>query len=691
MGIKIQLRRDTASNWTSINPVLKSGELGIETDTLKFKIGNGTAAWNSLISYAMRPGEPNGVATLNSSGKIPVGQLPNSVSITQEVQNAVGLLSLTTSNIAEGTNQYFTNQRAINATSTLITNAISTSESYTDGKINLEISNRDTAILSAKTEAINTAETYALGLMNNAISVANTATTNQINTLSATLPGLVNTAIASPIASEVSARNSAISTAINNEITSRNTAITNAIAQIPTTNFSSKTTNDLTEGSTNKYFTDARAKAAVASDITAAINGANISLSSKTTNDLAEGSSNLYFTISRARAAAAYPLGQLSDSINSAFEDVYLQVGSINNQVNSIQNNIDTTSLTNADLYVANGVAGLDSTVHVPDQYIPSTIARLVNTQLTGSTTAENISTINATISGNLTVNGTTTTINATNLSISDPLIYMAQGNSANANDIGIVGHATISGTYQHLGLVRDHSDGKWKLFSGVTTEPGSSTIDFGSATWDTLKVGRLEGNVTGSLTGNADTVTNGVYTSNSYSDPSWLTLSKSKIGLSNVDNTTDLNKPISTATSAALLLKAPLNNPTFTGNINLSNTAINFSGATIIGMTTLPVQINNSGKYLTTDGTQASWTTLDLSSYLVSSIAASTYLTQSNATSTYLTKSMATSTYATLSNAQTYGYHNSSSGTVANRIAYGSSITPSITSPIAGDIYIQY
>lgn len=47
----IQLKRDTASNWTSNNPVLAAGEMGIETDTNKFKFGDGSTAWNSL-SYA---------------------------------------------------------------------------------------------------------------------------------------------------------------------------------------------------------------------------------------------------------------------------------------------------------------------------------------------------------------------------------------------------------------------------------------------------------------------------------------------------------------------------------------------------------------------------------------------------------------------------------------------------------------
>lgn len=46
-----QQRIDTAANWASNNPILLEGEIGIESDTRKFKFGNGTSAWNSL-SYA---------------------------------------------------------------------------------------------------------------------------------------------------------------------------------------------------------------------------------------------------------------------------------------------------------------------------------------------------------------------------------------------------------------------------------------------------------------------------------------------------------------------------------------------------------------------------------------------------------------------------------------------------------------
>lgn len=53
MAAKIQFRRDTAANWSSANPTLSSGELGLVTDTGQYKIGNGSAAWNSLSFSAL--------------------------------------------------------------------------------------------------------------------------------------------------------------------------------------------------------------------------------------------------------------------------------------------------------------------------------------------------------------------------------------------------------------------------------------------------------------------------------------------------------------------------------------------------------------------------------------------------------------------------------------------------------------
>ena len=57
MAVQIQLRNDTAANWQSVNPVLARGELGIEIDTNKMKIGLGTTAWNDLPYSGIDPAE----------------------------------------------------------------------------------------------------------------------------------------------------------------------------------------------------------------------------------------------------------------------------------------------------------------------------------------------------------------------------------------------------------------------------------------------------------------------------------------------------------------------------------------------------------------------------------------------------------------------------------------------------------
>lgn len=62
-NVTIQIRRDTAANWTSASPTLASGEFGYETDTGNFKIGDGTTAWGSL---AYNPVSLAGTQTLTN-------------------------------------------------------------------------------------------------------------------------------------------------------------------------------------------------------------------------------------------------------------------------------------------------------------------------------------------------------------------------------------------------------------------------------------------------------------------------------------------------------------------------------------------------------------------------------------------------------------------------------------------------
>lgn len=61
MAVQIQFRRGTAALWTSTNPILGEGEVGVELggSSLLFKMGDGLTHWNSL-PYASGPVGPPG-------------------------------------------------------------------------------------------------------------------------------------------------------------------------------------------------------------------------------------------------------------------------------------------------------------------------------------------------------------------------------------------------------------------------------------------------------------------------------------------------------------------------------------------------------------------------------------------------------------------------------------------------------
>jgi hypothetical protein len=78
---KIQVRRDTAANWTSAQtaagatPILSAGEIGFDTTNNKFKIGDGTTLWGSLVyqsDASLLSGTAN-ITALTTSGNVTVG------------------------------------------------------------------------------------------------------------------------------------------------------------------------------------------------------------------------------------------------------------------------------------------------------------------------------------------------------------------------------------------------------------------------------------------------------------------------------------------------------------------------------------------------------------------------------------------------------------------------------------------
>jgi hypothetical protein len=105
MATRMQQRRGTGTQWTTANPVLAAGEIGFETDTNQFKMGDGVNVWSSLTYFIdttslstslgdyvplASAGAANGVATLDASGFVPAAQL--NIDITSDINAAVAAL-----------------------------------------------------------------------------------------------------------------------------------------------------------------------------------------------------------------------------------------------------------------------------------------------------------------------------------------------------------------------------------------------------------------------------------------------------------------------------------------------------------------------------------------------------------------------------------------------------------------------
>jgi hypothetical protein len=111
MATRMQQRRGTAAQWTAADPILAAGEIGYESDTGQFKIGDGANHWDDLSYFKdlgdlagsfddfvplTQKGAANGVATLDGAAQIPLNQLsliissaPEALDTLNELANAI--------------------------------------------------------------------------------------------------------------------------------------------------------------------------------------------------------------------------------------------------------------------------------------------------------------------------------------------------------------------------------------------------------------------------------------------------------------------------------------------------------------------------------------------------------------------------------------------------------------------------
>ena len=90
MPVQIQFRRDTAAAWTAANPTLAAGELGLETDTSFYKIGNGSTAWTSLAygTIAGVPASNSITSAMIVNGTIVAGDIASDAITTAKILDA---------------------------------------------------------------------------------------------------------------------------------------------------------------------------------------------------------------------------------------------------------------------------------------------------------------------------------------------------------------------------------------------------------------------------------------------------------------------------------------------------------------------------------------------------------------------------------------------------------------------------
>lgn len=152
MASQIQLRRDTAANWASTNPILAQGEIGIATDNGKLKIGNGTTAWSSLSYFT---GDISGVL-LNDLSDVTITSAANgdflrwngSVWINDAVNLSTDTIGSYVESLVAGTGITISNNSGEASTPT-ITNSGVTSVNSLTGAITGVIRESDTGTVTS--------------------------------------------------------------------------------------------------------------------------------------------------------------------------------------------------------------------------------------------------------------------------------------------------------------------------------------------------------------------------------------------------------------------------------------------------------------------------------------------------------------------------------------------------------------
>jgi hypothetical protein len=534
MATRMQQRKGTAAQWLSTNggdgPILNAGEIGYESDTNKFKIGDGVNHWidlnyftdsgeegGNLTDYVplTQKGAANGVATLNADGVIPLEQIPSLVGLDTEIADAV---STAVDNLVDSAPDALNTLNELAAAlgddanfSTTIINSLNTKATteYVDGEItNLDNATNDALNLKASIEYVD----------------------GEITTLSNSTNDALNLkASIEYVDGEITTLTSAIGTDIANAVTNHNQESTNVHGIDDTTVL---VTLSGTETIANKTLNDPTIVVDPA--------GANISISSTELSYLNNVSSNIQEQLDDKAdssdiavaaqdavggsigAGLAYDtetnvLSVDQATIQARVADVSdTEIGYLDGVTSGIQGQIDgkqavVANVSDTEIGYLDGVtSGIQAQIN--DK------APLASPALTGTPTAPT-----ATAGTNTTQVATTEFVG----SAVSALVASAPSTLDTLNELATAlgNDASFSTTVTNSIALKAPIDSP--TFTGTVTIPSGASI----SGFAPLESPTFTGTVAG--------------------------VTSTHVGLGNVDNTSDANKPVSSATQTALDAKA--------------------------------------------------------------------------------------------------------------------------------------
>ena len=493
MAVRFQLRRDTAANWASANPTMALGEPGVETDTLKVKVGDGVTPWNSLSysitkDFADLDNTPTtitgyGITDALNLANLSATQNPPSGSGSFSYDNTTGVFTYTPPDLTTLGGDIVGSVFADN--STLLVDGVNAliPASVLSGTATINVTGQVSDISNHDTDALSEGATnlyYTDTRSRSAVSVTDSGGDGSLSYDSNT--GVIT--YTGPSAAEVRAH---FSGGTGVTITTGSIAIGQAVG----------TTDNVTFNTVN-------------ADLTGDVTGTVSDISNHDTDALSEGATNLYFTTARIDShlsggtgvsynAGAISIGQaVGTSSNVTFNNITASnrlVTSIIDSSDSSAINFETDVTMNAGLTVGNhilpssngnidlgdsnsryGNLYLDDNIVIDDVYLTATNGSLeVNNGTVGS--RKNI------LVNDVTANDVTVSRLEANEYFRIPQLSTAQRNALSGVENGALVYNTTKG------YIEQYVAGNWTAISALPTISSISPTTFNGESGTTITI----------------------------------------------------------------------------------------------------------------------------------------------------------------------------------------------------------